>query len=112
MRGLKLKRLEKGAATRSAPRRRRRRLATRAEQAELEFAVPAIPDWAGELLEQLAEGATFSARDQTRLQLALNPLHACTTRLRSVFALNDDGGAASSLGAGHCSTIVDPMTLF
>ena len=45
-----------------------------AEQAEQGSAVPAIPDWAAELLEQLAEGATFSARDQTRLQLALSSL--------------------------------------
>ena len=43
-----------------------------AEQAERGTAVPAIPAWAAELLEQLAKGEMFSARDQTRLQLALD----------------------------------------
>ena len=43
-----------------------------AEQAEQGTAVPAIPSWAAELLEQLAEGETFSAGHQTRLQLALD----------------------------------------
>ena len=43
-----------------------------AEQAERGTAVPAIPAWSAELLEQLAEGETFSARDQTRLQLGLS----------------------------------------
>ena len=38
-----------------------------AGQAVEDTAVPAIPDWAAELLAQLAEGETFSARDQTRL---------------------------------------------
>ena len=40
-----------------------------AEQAEQGTAVPAIPAWAAEILARLAEGETFSARDQTRLQL-------------------------------------------
>ena len=43
-----------------------------AEQAERGTAVPAIPAWASELLGRLAEGETFSARDQSRLQLALD----------------------------------------
>ena len=41
-----------------------------AGQAGQETAVPTIPGWAAELLAQLAEGENFSARDQTRLQLA------------------------------------------
>ena len=46
------------------------------------------------------------------LNYFFKPLHACTTRLRSVFALKDDGGAASPVGAGHCSIIVASMCPF